>query len=519
MKVFNLKFCFLMTALLMLVGCQSDPLDPVQEADTTSETTLDFSISEENAVTNLRGFLSSDGMSRSGDSLDIESVIPITVEIPESRSSIASPTTVAYAVNFTEQDGYAVVAADYRISTSILSVVETGTVTDSLLLLAKECIANKKIYSNDYPKDQPMYFNDPDIADETFFNPNASSFFDDSVQDVVVGNFCDDDSQDASTEGSKVNKYSKERILKYALPLAMTIEYALEEIKATGGGVNPDKPLVIKPVDPLPNEIDLEGWGAWPATYGSWEIVKIKHPLLTSFVRWDQGSPFNDLYPNRRKYILFGHSHKAPAGCFPLAVAKIMAYFKYPKSKYGNNFWESLQEYYPRNFTHPDGNANAARLLKNISQNSNCLYFYAGTFGFPSEMTSFLRGNGYQGAHNKSYSFDRVTDMLDNDRPLIIYAIPGINIFKSHAWNIDGYKIRKRTVTEYTINGSTSREEYSNMVHCDFGWGGKSNGYYESGIFNNKNAENEYDESKGDKFNFNHYLHLITYGTLNPAYM
>ena len=531
MKRFNLKFCFLLTALLLLVGCQSDPLDSVQEADTTSETAIDFSISEENAVANLLNFISLNGISRSEDSLNIESIIPITIEFPSSRASIEASTTIAYAVNFTKEDGYAVVAADSRIGSSILSIVEKGSVNDSLIVLAAECISEVKYYYDGYPKDKPMFFEDPDVGDETFFNPNASDFIDKESDEKIVGNFSDDDSYYGYDSSSKNGKISFQNRLKAALPLSMTLEYAIDQIKACGGHDWPDKPYVIKPADPFPTQIDVGGWGVIPASYGAWEIVKKKDPLLTAFVHWWQKEPFNDYYPNRRKYIIIGHSHKAPAGCFPLAIAKIMAYFKYPKTKpIYNDYcinWESLQYCDIQDkkpvFAHPAGSDNAAKLLKGIAEGCHCLYFYSGTFTFPSNATSYLRKHGFQGAHNKDYSFDLVTQMLDVNRPLIVYALPGINIFKSHCWNIDGYQIKTRRVTEYDSHGVVSKvyDETSNMVHCDFGWGGNGNGYYESGIFKSGNGRNELDYPSVDtsNFNYNHYKHLITYGSLDPAYM
>ena len=50
------------------------------------------------------------------------------------------------------------------------------------------------------------------------------------------------------------------------------------------------------------------------------------------------------------------------------------------------------------------------------------------------------------------------------------------------------------------------------MVHCDFGWGRKGNGYYVSGIFNQKNSDYELDPGQinGDT-NYNNYLHIIMY--------
>lgn len=109
--------------------------------------------------------------------------------------------------------------------------------------------------------------------------------------------------------------------------------------------------------------------------------------------------------------------------------------------------------------------------------------------------------------------------MIDNGCPLIIYAIPGINIFKSHSWNIDGYKVKSRTVTTKTYIGNTLNSETQTtntcrMVHCDFGWKGLCNGYYVSGIFKLNSGDVEYDNphlgTKDTKYN--KHIRIITYG-------
>lgn len=129
-----------------------------------------------------------------------------------------------------------------------------------------------------------------------------------------------------------------------------------------------------------------------------------------------------------------------------------------------------------------------------------------------------MRKLGLKNAKTYSYSWERVTTLLDNGCPIVIYAMPDMNIFSSHAWNIDGYKIKKRTITYKTYVGETLEKEQTeteilNMVHCDFGWGGKSNGYYVSGIFNTKDPRIEHDPNSYDKDNhkYNNYLHVIMY--------
>lgn len=67
--------------------------------------------------------------------------------------------------------------------------------------------------------------------------------------------------------------------------------------------------------------------------------------------------------------------------------------------------------------------------------------------------------------------------MLSRKRPVYIASNQG------HAWVIDGSMHQKRYRYIY-INGqqSTTIDERT-LVHCNFGWGGTSDGYYEQKLF------------------------------------
>lgn len=145
-------------------------------------------------------------------------------------------------------------------------------------------------------------------------------------------------------------------------------------------------------------------------------------------------------------------------------------------------------------------------------------YFYDGTFTFPEKAASVMHKLGLKNAKTYGYSWERVVTLLDNGCPIIIYGMPNKNIFQSHAWNIDGYKIKKRTITYKTYKGGTLEKEQTeteilNMVHCDFGWGRPSNGYYVSGVFNTKDSRIERDPNSDNEknHNYNDYLHVIMY--------
>ena len=111
--------------------------------------------------------------------------------------------------------------------------------------------------------------------------------------------------------------------------------------------------------------------------------------------------------------------------------------------------------------------------------------------------------------------------MINKGCPVIIYAVPGIKVWKSHAWIIDGYKVKVRQkITRQYENGklinTITIPDTCRMVHCDFGWGRLCNGYYVDGVFKLNSDKNDYDyPSKLITFVYNrHHIRIITYN--NP---
>ena len=63
-----------------------------------------------------------------------------------------------------------------------------------------------------------------------------------------------------------------------------------------------------------------------------------------------------------------------------------------------------------------------------------------------------------------------------------------------------------------TLTKIETKTETREMVHCDFGWEGKCNGYYVSGIFKLNSSENDYDPGSGTKnTRYNNFIKIITY--------
>ena len=78
--------------------------------------------------------------------------------------------------------------------------------------------------------------------------------------------------------------------------------------------------------------------------------------------------------------------------------------------------------------------------------------------------------------------------------------------------------MKVRTVTTKYYSGNvvvrtTEHTDTCKMIHCDFGWTGKNNGYYVSGIFNLNSSDIELDNpnSPKEKTKYTKFLHVVTY--------
>lgn len=82
---------------------------------------------------------------------------------------------------------------------------------------------------------------------------------------------------------------------------------------------------------------------------------------------------------------------------------------------------------------------------------------------------------------NWGYDEGKVINSLDKGCPVFISAIS--KVINGHAWVIDGYiKRDKKTSSGNIVKSQT-------LVHCNWGWNGRCNGYFTSGVFKTSSAE------------------------------
>lgn len=503
--------CFLL-CLMAVVACQQDvDFVPVEDVAHEEVSTNPYAISIEKALTNLEDFMMALDETRAEGVRVVSDITPIKY-VPTTRSGEnIDCENILFVANFENNQGYAILSGDERIEQPILVVTDDGNLDAEVISYALDTIYDDRIYVEGYPTTGPGFFTMPETGDELFINPNTVNLYDVTEDDTLVGNY---DFSSAIESGAIVVAPPSELLTSH-----LCVVYVLDQLQSVNNPT-PHNPSIIDGSqfegvagsEPTPPMIHSE------YEYSNWHIVEQVSPMMVNTQYWRQREPFNDLCPKR--YNLCKRERgNAPSGCFPLAIAKLLTYLRYPSTFYCNNYrimWDELQTYPSTTFN----KTMAANLLRGIGKSCSSLYFAEGTFTFPGNATTYLKRLGFTDVNRQDYDFNTVKSMLDNNSPVIIYAVPDKQLKKSHSWCLDGYKIRTRTKIKTTYAGSTpisstTTTETSRMVHCDFGWSGMSNGYYVSNVFKINDPSAELDPgmpSNDDSFdNYTNHLKIITY--------
>ncbi len=503
-------------AILTMVSCTDEILPVQNEPPETKRSTKDYSISPEKALANLNEFLEGDEeLTRSKGEVSVKEIYPVKYSTVATRSEQKETgcENLIYVANFEDNAGYAVLAADERIPDKVIAITEEGNMDQGIVNKIASSMNPERVIFSGYPTTGPGFFTKPEYGDELFMNPNTVDLYDTFAKDTYVGNFDPTLPEDSGTRSPDNSTNSIDPATEVAGTLCM--QYAARNI------VELDTTLAL----PFPGNPPLSG--AEPGTYvttGSWSVKESRSPLLSRYRYWNQHAPFNNLCPTKRHFPFFWRSRTAPAGCFNLAIAKLLAYFKFPASYTHEGYtvdWNVLNSYIVFRDDMPANAKNsAAHLLRGIGEGARSLYFYSGTFTFPTRATTYMKNLGFRYASHFSYNWAGVYNLINDGKPLIIYACPGIIITKSHCWNIDGYKIKQRSVNTTVIDdnlrviSNNTETQECKMTHCDFGRGAKANGYYVSGVFETGGEDAELDYGVGNvssATNFNAFVHLISY--------
>lgn len=255
-------------------------------------------------------------------------------------------------------------------------------------------------------------------------------------------------------------------------------------------------------------------------------------PLLRT--RWHQMAPFNGGLD-----VCKVCKEPNNAGCMPIAVAQIAAYYQFPKHSisYTEYDWLGMASYvYGEHERKPE---HIQLLLKDICKAMSIVYehYWDGNHATYSNIkpqcNAFNRITtlGFTAdTWNVAYDTHLITRSIDINNPVLISGYAGPNL-DGHAWVLDGYKkLPSTTLSVYEvwqlIDGTiykklckrstpvTTQGQY--LIHCNWGWDAlarpiKANGYYNSGVWSSA-AAHSYDYEDGDDrwFEYNYDVKVCT---------
>lgn len=220
----------------------------------------------------------------------------------------------------------------------------------------------------------------------------------------------------------------------------------------------------------------------------STEFPESVEPLLKS--TWDQGKPYNILCPGGN-----GSSTRLyPTGCVATALSQIMYYHKYPEVGIGEhqysfqpesgvgriisaNFgethydWTNMLDDYSKGYTDEQANA-VATLMLHCGVAVEMGYTASGSGAYGQEaclgIKKFFGYNKNARLYTRDYYtaelwMEMIFKELNLKRPIYYHGVSEGG--GGHAFIIDGY-------------------DKDGFVHVNWGWGGKSNGFFDIALLN-----------------------------------
>ena len=257
-------------------------------------------------------------------------------------------------------------------------------------------------------------------------------------------------------------------------------------------------------------------------TYSDWVTAG---PYLE--VKWGQHAPYNT-------YCEDSDSQICPTGCVATALAQILSHYQYPNEdsdalpitfpsatgcSYPNvgsslllNWSELKQHVVTLDNTScscsETNRTNLAILFRELGQLLDMNYKEEQSDASFGNIINVLTGWGYTCQDHPNYDWDIVRSELDSARLVAMGGERETGITDpAHAWVIDGYKTRTKITN---ISGKEYTETH-NYIHINWGWDGKGNGYYLSGIFDtDQYIELDEGVNKANSKNYDRYLTMIT---------
>lgn len=242
-------------------------------------------------------------------------------------------------------------------------------------------------------------------------------------------------------------------------------------------------------------------------------------PMLNT--KWHQRAPYNSCYP---LYLTSdGALVNAPAGCGVVAVGQLLTHLRPSTSITLNGHTHSYANLAQFTFnavvTNTTLKQQMAQFMYDLSIEMDAQYSRTITSTYSSSAVDALRIAGLSNVSLVEMQTSRIRDMINDYKPIWVRGETSDE--EGHAWIIDGRKGVTVNVVEVTYrNGVVISREFieafhRDYMHCNFGWEGNCDGYYNDCIFN-VSVEVSNEPDFGDitdeqPYNFKYYLQMIKY--------
>lgn len=256
-------------------------------------------------------------------------------------------------------------------------------------------------------------------------------------------------------------------------------------------------------------------------SYGNWSTNYKRGPLVKTL--WYQSDSYNDYVTKKCG------KDEAPVGCVAVAVGQIMAYHEEPnwfKGRYMN--WDNMKNRLYGNLfssiytaTGQDAKNDIRFLLKRLGD-KDLLEMDYDCKGSGSNIYKALRTfkkTGYKNVRASGHNINSIISEIKQYRPVYIRGCAFKEKYRTgwwpfrktryrykecHAWVLDGYVRKIRTVTTTTYDECINRTfkstytQSQELIHNNFGWGGLlsgnykgATGWYHKGLYDANNLSDE----------------------------
>ena len=463
MKQFRLFL--LLTAGLFLASCSKPQPDEFPNPDPPATVSrhavpIDRALGE---LDDLLGVIDGQG-TRAGGVRTVAQVQTLHSQaLPLTRSAGEpgeQPENLLYVVNFEDDAGYAVLGADDRLP-AVLAVTDEGSLTTDELVRA----ANGQ------------------TAPEEFTFPN-------------------------------------EMLMNYVSGIG-----GIGSGGISGGGIGGGGGIPTGPITDFDKQLGNPDPFFSHYEWTDWETLEKIPPVI--FTKWNQNNPYNCFCPTTGQFIIdydkCAIEKRCYAGCVPIACAQIVAYHSKVNAPpmIGNNMinWDLIHRamsipYIPKilHNTIPPETSAVGVFIRSVGDAVVTNYGADKSSAYTKDAETFFRWLGYQDVYRRGYDWGGIRTSLINHRMPVF--ICGYSTVAGHAWILDGILQQQQDRLYVSITGEKhvvdSKHRY--LVHCNYGWGGSKDGYYNPEIFDTAAGPIIRENSKGPG-DYSNKVEIITYSS------